>query len=470
MNKLLALATAALIAQPLAAQPLAAQELRPDQIAFRELYRELVETNTSLSVGSCTQAAQNLSARLKAAGYTDADITMFATAENPKEGGLVAILPGKDNNAKAILLLAHLDVVEAKREDWTRDPFKMIDEDGFYYGRGTVDDKSQAAIFTDTMIRYKTTGKAPKRTLKLALTCGEETTYAFNGAEWLAKNRPELIAAEFALNEGGGGRLTPDAKPQGLGIQVGEKTVQNFQVEATNPGGHSSVPRADNAITDLSMALVRINTHRFPTQFNDTTRAYFTTLAGIAPPPVAEAIKTLLADPANKAAADVITRDALMNSTTRTTCVSTLISAGHANNALPQRATANVNCRIFPGVTSESVMADLERIIDNPAVKVSMTAPIRPIAISPPLNPAVIGPIKTLAAKYFPGVPVTISMSTGGTDAPYLALANIPTYGIPGLFTESDGAGVHGLNERMRISSLMKGRDYINDLVHMLAD
>lgn len=465
MNKTIALATAVIVATPLAAQ-----ELRPDQLAFREIYRELVETNTALSVGGCTEAAQKMAVRLKTAGFADAEITMFATPEHPKEGGLVAILPGTDRSARPILLIAHLDVVEARREDWTRDPFKMIDEGGFYYGRGTVDDKSQVAIFTDTMIRYKTSGKRPKRTLKLALTCGEETTYAFNGAEWLAKNRPALIDAEFALNEGGGGRMSPDGKEQGLGIQVGEKTVQNFAVEATNPGGHSSVPRADNAITDLSIALVKINTHRFPAQFSDTTRAYFTSLATIAPPPVADAIRTLMADPMNTAANDIITRDPLMNSTSRTSCVTTLISAGHANNALPQRATANVNCRIFPGITSESVMADLERIIGNPAIKVSMTAPIRPIAISPPLNPAIINPIKTLAAKHFPGVPVTVTMSTGGTDAPYLALAKIPTYGIPGLFVEADGAGVHGLNERIRISSLMKGRDYIDELVHTLAD
>lgn len=467
MTRAMALAGAALLAASVPAQ---AQELRPDQTAFRELYRELVETNTALSVGGCTEAAEKMAVRLKAAGYADSDITMFATAENPKEGGLVLVLPGSDKAAKPILLIAHLDVVEAKREDWTRDPFKMVEEGGFYYGRGTVDDKSQAAIFIDTMIRYKQSGKTPRRTLKLALTCGEETTYAFNGAEWLVRNRPELIAAEFALNEGGGGRFTPEGKPQGLGIQVGEKTVQNFTIEATNPGGHSSLPRPDNAITDLSMAIVQINTHRFPAQFNDTTRAYFGTLAGIAPAPIASAIRTLMADPTDKAADDILSRDAKMHSTLRTTCVTTLIEAGHANNALAQRATANVNCRIFPGTKSESVMADLERIMGNPEIKISMATPIRPIAISPPLNPAVMDPIRTLAEKHFPGVPLTVTMSTGGTDAPYLALAGIPTYGIPGLFMEADGAGVHGLNERMRISSLMKGRDYIDELVHTLAD
>jgi acetylornithine deacetylase/succinyl-diaminopimelate desuccinylase-like protein len=459
-----------LLAASLLAGTAMAQGLRPDQIAFRELYRELVNTNTTLSSGSCTLAAEKMAARLKAAGMADAQITRFAVPEHPKDGGLVAVLPGRDARAKAILLLAHLDVVEARREDWTRDPFEMVEEDGYYLGRGTVDDKSQVAIFTDSIIRYLQSGKRPRRTLKLALTCGEETTHAFNGAEWLARNRPELIAAEYALNEGGGGRLNAEGKPQGLGVQVGEKTVQNFQLEVVNPGGHSSVPRTDNAVTDLGIAMVKVNTHRFPVQFSDTTRAYFTTLAGVAPAEIGTAIRALMANPADKAADDLLSRDPMVNSTLRTTCVTTLVNAGHANNALPQRATANVNCRIFPGISAENVKADLERVIGNEAVKVTITEPVRPIAVSPPLNEGVLGPIRRLAARHFPGVPVTTVMSTGGTDAPYLALAGIPTYGIPGLFMDPDGNGVHGLNERMRVASLMKGRDYIDDLIHALAD
>jgi len=454
---------AALIATPAAAQT-------PGETAFRALFKELVETNTTLSAGSCTLAAERLAARLRTAGFTDADITLFSTPENPKEGGLVAVLAGSNPGAKPILLLGHLDVVEARREDWTRDPFTLIEEDGFFYGRGTFDDKAQAAVFTDTMIRYKTAGKAPKRTLKLALTCGEETTNAFNGADWLAKNRPELIAAEFALNEGGGGRYDAAGNPQLLTVQVGEKTVQNYKLEAINRGGHASVPRPDNAITDLAGALVKVNTHEFPVEFNATTRTLFTTLKTRAPAPVAAAITALLANPGDAAANAVISQDPTLHSTLRTTCVATLVEAGHANNALAQRANANVNCRLFPGTDPQKTRADLVAAIGDPKVAVTLVPPIRPVAVAPPLNPAVIGPMQTLARKHFPGVPFSPTMSTGATDAIFLSPIGIPTYGAPGMFIDTDGNGIHGLNERIRVKSLMQGRDYLDALVHTLAD
>ncbi len=460
-----ALLLAAVLAVPATAEP-----LRPDQAAFRDLYKELVETDTTLSAGSCTLAAEKLAARLKTAGFKDADITLFATPDHPKEGGLVAILPGTDTAAKPILLLGHLDVVEARRADWTRDPFVLVEEGGYYYGRGTFDDKSQAAIWTDTLVRYKTAGKAPRRTLKLALTCGEETTNAFNGADWLAKNKPGLIAAEYAINEGGGGRYDSSGKPMGVGVQVGEKTVQNFQLLATNPGGHSSVPRPDNAITELARAMVAVNTHEFPVQFNDTTRSFFGLMAKASPPQVGGAITSLLANPSDAAANAIVSKDPSFHSTLRTTCVTTLVEAGHANNALAQRATANVNCRMFPGTDPEKTRADLVAAIANPKVAVTLTPPIRPVAVSPPLNPAVIGPMQALAAKHFPGVPFGVTMSTGATDAIFLSPIGIPTYGAPGLFIDPDGNGMHGLNERIRVASLLQGRDYLDDLVHTLAD
>jgi acetylornithine deacetylase/succinyl-diaminopimelate desuccinylase-like protein len=460
-----ALLLAAVLAAPVAAQPLPA-----DQTAFRDLYKELVETNTTLSAGSCTLAAERLGTRLQAAGYTAADITLFATPEHPKEGGIVAILHGSDRKAKAILLLGHLDVVEARREDWTRDPFKLIEENGFFYGRGTFDDKSQAAIWTDTLIRYKTAGKTPRRTVKLALTCGEETTNAFNGADWLARNKPDLIAAEYAINEGGGGRYDQAGKPMGQGVQVGEKTVQNFKLEATNPGGHSSVPRPDNAITDLARAMVAVNTHEFPVQFNDTTRAFFGLMAKASPPQLGTAITALLANPQDTAANAIVSQDPSFHSTLRTTCVTTLVDAGHANNALAQRATANVNCRMFPGTDPESVRATLSSVIGNPKMAITLTPPIRPVAVSPPLNPAVLGPMQALAKKHFPGVPFGVTMSTGATDAIFLSPIGIPTYGAPGLFIDPDGNGMHGLNERIRVKSLLQGRDYLDELVHTLAD
>ncbi len=460
-----ALLLAAVLAAPVAAQP-----LRADQTAFRDLYKELVETNTTLSAGSCTLAAERLGTRLQAAGYTAADITLFATPEHPKEGGIVAILHGSDRKAKAILLLGHLDVVEARREDWTRDPFKLIEENGFFYGRGTFDDKSQAAIWTDTLIRYKTAGKTPRRTVKLALTCGEETTNAFNGADWLARNKPDLIAAEYAINEGGGGRYDQAGKPMGQGVQVGEKTVQNFKLEATNPGGHSSVPRPDNAITDLARAMVAVNTHEFPVQFNDTTRAFFGLMAKASPPQLGAAITALLANPQDTAANAIVSQDPSFHSTLRTTCVTTLVEAGHANNALAQRATANVNCRMFPGTDPESVRATLSSVVGNPKMAITLTPPIRPVAVSPPLNPAVLGPMQALAKQHFPGVPFGVTMSTGATDAIFLSPIGIPTYGAPGLFIDPDGNGMHGLNERIRIKSLLQGRDYLDELVHTLAD
>ena len=456
---------AALALSPLAA---AAQELTPDRQAFFGLYRELVETNTSLSVGSCTQAAAQIAARLKAAGYADADITLFSVPDHPREGGIVAVLPGSDKRVKPMLLLGHLDVVEAKRADWVRDPFTLVDEGEYYYARGSVDDKAMAAIWADAMVRFKTGGYRPKRTIKLALTCGEETTFAFNGAEWLAKNKPELIAAEFALNEGGGGRLDEQGHRQLLAVQVGEKASQNYTFEATNPGGHSSQPTPENAIYQLADALEAVRGYEFPVKFTDTTRAFFAASVAAVPAPVGDAIKRLLADPTDKEADALISRDKAMHSTLRTTCVATLLSAGHAENALPQRATANVNCRIFPGETVDETLATLQRLA-GPKIKVTANQPVRPTAIPPSLDPKILGPMRAVAAKHFPGLSLLPLMSTGATDGIFLEAIGIPVYGAPGTFLDSDFNGVHGLNERIRKASLYDARDYLYDLVKAYA-
>ncbi|MFM7027985.1 MAG: M20/M25/M40 family metallo-hydrolase [Chakrabartia sp.] len=447
-----------------------AQTLRPDQEAFRGLYKELVETNTTQSAGSCTLAAERMAARLKSAGFADKDITLFADPSHPKDGGLVAVLKGSSRSAKPMLLLAHIDVVEAKREDWVRDPFTLIEEGGYFYARGSADDKAQAAIWTDTLIRLKQQGTRTKRTIKLALTCGEETVGAFNGAEWLATNKPDLIAAEFALNEGGGGRVDKDGKRALLAMQVGEKTVQNYRLETTNPGGHSSVPRPDNAIYSLAAAVSKVAAYEFPIQFTDTTRTFFARTALASGGDMGKAITALLANPDDKAADAIVSKDPTFHSTLRTTCVATMLEAGHAMNALPQRARAVVNCRIFPGVSPDVVLADLARVVADPSVSITKIPPVRPMAVPPPLDAKIVGPAEKLAAKHFPGVPMVPTMSTGGTDAPYLALANIPTYGVPGIFYEGDGGGVHGLNERIRAQSLYDGRDYLFDLVKTYAN
>jgi acetylornithine deacetylase/succinyl-diaminopimelate desuccinylase-like protein len=441
---------------------------------FRALYKELIETNTSLSAGSCTLAAERMAARLKAAGFADSQITMFAVPEHPKEGGLVAILPGTDKKAKPILLLAHLDVVEAKRADWTRDPFTLIEENGYFYGRGTVDDKAQAAIWTDTMVRFAREKYKPKRTVKLALTCGEETSGAFNGAEWLSKNKRDLIDAGFALNEGGGGRTTgkpisQGGKLEGQSIQVGEKAYQDFTLTVTNPGGHSSTPVRDNAIYVLGDALARIRDFEFPVQVSDTTRAFFTTTGKLRGDAVGQAMVALAANPADSKAEAILNRDRTFHSMLRTTCVATMVDAGHALNALPQRATANVNCRMFPGRTSEETRDALVKAIDNPKVTVDLRVKDKPIAIPPALDPAIVGPAQKLAAQYFPGTPFVPTMLTGATDGVYLEAVGIPTYGAPGVWLDPDGNGLHGLNERVEVRSLLTGRAYLYDLVKAYA-
>jgi len=448
--------------------PAASAQERPDQKAFFDIYKELVETNTTLSAGSCTQAAAQIGARLKAAGYADADLTYFAVPDHPKEGGLVTVLKGSNARIKPMLLLAHLDVVEAKREDWTRDPFKLVEEGGYYYARGSTDDKGQAAIWADAMIRFKTGNYYPKRTIKLALTCGEETTFAFNGAEWLAKNKPELIAAEFALNEGGGGLLTEQGERKTLFLQVGEKAAQNFKLVATNPGGHSSQPTPDNAIYQLSDALKAVQGYEFPIRFTDTTRAFFAGNAAAQPGPMGDAIKRLLANPADTEANAVVSSNKTFHSVLRTTCVATLVDAGHAENALPQRATANVNCRIFPGETVDATLAKLKELA-GPKVTVTANQPIRPTAVPPTLDPKILGPAKAVAAKHFPGTPILPMMSTGATDGVFLEAVGIPVYGVPGMFIGADINGAHGLNERMNVKSLYDGRDYLFDLVKAYA-
>ena len=467
MNRILfaAIALAALAASAAPPRDTPAGEQR-----FRALYKELVETNTTLSAGSCTLAAERMAARLKGAGFPDGDLHPFAAPGHPKEGGLVAVYPGSDPKLKAILLLAHIDVVEAKREDWTRDPFTLVEENGSFYARGASDDKAEAAIWVDLLIRYRAEGYRPRRTLKLALTCGEETAGAFNGAEWLTKNRRDLIDAAFAINEGGSGELDAGGQRISLDIEAGEKFPQNYRMEVTNPGGHSSRPVKDNAIYHLAAALTRVGAYEFPAQFTDGSRAYFTGMAKIqaarGEKEVAAAMNGFLRDPADaRAIALVSAKDPSWNATLRTTCVATILEAGHATNALPQRARANVNCRIFPGVTAAAVRAKLEELVADPAVKVTTLETRGPTAAAPPLTPAIMGPIEKLAAEFWPGVPVLPILQAGATDGEFTNAVGIPTYGIEPVFVGPDLGHIHGLNEYVGVQSLLEGREFAYLLV-----
>ncbi len=442
---------------------------RPDQLAFREIYRELVETNTTLSAGSCTAAAEKMAARLRAAGYPDKDLHLFAVPEHPKEGGLVAVLPGADPKARPMLLLAHIDVVEARREDWERDPFTLFEEGGYFYARGALDDKSMAATWVDTLIRLRGERTKPRRTIKMALTCGEETSGAFNGAQYLANERRDLIDAAFALNEGAWGLLDASGKRVMMGVQAGEKTSQDFQLEVQNPGGHSSRPVKNNAIYHLAGALTRIEHYDFPIQLNDTTRTYFSRMASIVGGATGAAMTKVVANPTDAAAGAVVAEDPSWNGMLRTTCVATMLDAGHATNALPQRARANVNCRIYPGESIDSVRQTLERVVADPEVKVTTKGKRGPESVVPPLTREIMAPIEKVSARFYPGVPVMPILQPGATDGQFLGAAGIPTYGVNGLFLDPDLGGIHGLNERVRVQSLYDGRDFLYELVKVYA-
>jgi acetylornithine deacetylase/succinyl-diaminopimelate desuccinylase-like protein len=440
------------------------------ETAFRGLYKELVEINTTASVGSCTAAAQAMGARLKAAGFADGDVQVLAPAEFPKFGALVATLRGKDPKAAAILLMAHIDVVEAKREDWVRDPFKLVEEEGYFYARGASDDKAMAAIFTDSLVRYKAEGFKPRRDIKLALTCGEEGG-PFNSVPWLLKEHPETLKAAFALNEGDDSRLDDKGQPKLLSIQAGEKVYMDYNLEVTNPGGHSSRPIKDNAIYHLAAGLSRLGAHDFPIALNDATKAYYQQNARLEPDAeTAAAMRAMVKDPSDAAAAAILARDPARNGMMRTTCVATMVEAGHAPNALPQRAKANVNCRILPGNDPKAIRDQLQSIVADPAIKITLAAEPDPVSPPPPLTPQVMGPATQVANQIWPGIPFIPVMSTGATDGRFTNAAGTVTYGLSGLMAGPDGDNIHGLNERIQVQALMNGRRFLYEVVKIYAD
>jgi acetylornithine deacetylase/succinyl-diaminopimelate desuccinylase-like protein len=326
-----------------------------------------------------------------------------------------------------------------------------------------------AAVWTDALIRFKKEGFRPKRTIRMALTCGEETTGVFNGADWLTSNRKDLMDAEFVLNEGGGGLTDGKGRIVSQNLQVGEKTYQDFVLTTTNPGGHSSIPVRDNALYQMAAALLKVRDLEFPLMMSETTRTFFERAGPMRGGELGAAMVALAKNPEDKAAEAIVNTDRAYHSTLRTTCVATMQDGGHAENALPQSVTANVNCRIFPGVPASEVQAALAEAIDDPGVKIMPKRTGYPVAVPPPLDPRIVGPVEKLSAKYFPGVPVLPTMSTGATDAIYFGASKVPVYGVPGIWLDPDYNGIHGLDERIEIKSLMTGRDYLIDLVKALA-
>lgn len=451
-------------------QGAAAVPLRADQAAFRDIYRELVETDTSAPAGSCTLAAERMLARLKGAGFGASQAEVFVPEGRPKEGGLIARIDGSDPRAKAMLLVDHIDVVAARREDWPRDPFRLVEENGYFIGRGVIDDKALSAIWVDSLIRMKKESYRPRRTIKVTLTCGEESGEAVNGVDWLLQHRRDAVEAGFALNEGGYGITDANGKPVALYLAVGEKHAQSFTIEARNPGGHSSRPRSDNAIYDLADALTAIRRFSFPIRLNATNRGYFNRMAPIVGGDMGQAMAALGKGSTDGAVVAKVTSDVTYNAMLRTTCVATMVEAGHAINALPQRAKATIQCRLFPGEKVEGVEAQLRKAIGNPAIALSRDGGKgEAVAVPPPLDPAIVGPAEEVARKQFPGIPVVPNLLTAGTDGRYLSAAGIPTYGVPGIFLDPDGNGAHGVNERIRMKSVYEGRDYLYALIKRYA-
>lgn len=449
----------------LSSSPVAAQDRNrsPErwQRLARDLLAELVAINTTDSQGDNTAAAEAMRRRLLAAGFPEEDVVVVEPA--PRKGNLVARLRGRGTGEKPILLLAHIDVVEADPADWTLPPFELIERDGTFYGRGTADDKDEAAIYIANLIRMKQEGYVPDRDIIVALTADEEGGPA-NGVRWLVENRRELIDAAFALNEGGGG-LVEDGRRVANTVQAAEKKYLDFTLEVTNPGGHSSRPREDNAINELALALTRIAAHRFPVRLNEVTRAYLERSAGLAEPPQADAIRRLLADEADTVAIRVLSADERLNSMLRTTCVATMLSGGHAPNALPQRARANVNCRLLPDEDPAEVQRTLERVAAVPTLRIT---PVDVAKNSPPspLTAEVLGAIERVTAELWPGVPVVPTMSTGATDGLYLRNVGIPVYGVSGLFYGETYA--HGMNERIPVAAFYEGQEFLYRLVKLL--
>jgi acetylornithine deacetylase/succinyl-diaminopimelate desuccinylase-like protein len=435
-----------------------------EQKRFHAIYKELVETNTSHSVGDNTLAARRMAKHLKDAGFADAQLQIFEPF--PKKGNLVARFKG-DGSRKPLLLLAHLDVVEALRSDWKTDPFVLQEADGYFTARGSIDDKAMAAAFVSILGQLKREGFRPKRDIILALTADEERgDVPSNGVYWLVNNKRELLEAELGLNEGGGGELK-DGRPSILRMQVAEKMYTTYQLMVRNPGGHSSLPTQENAIYALSEALGRVGGHKFPVKLSEGTRSYFEKSAKVSSGQLADDMRAVASGEADDKAIERLSASPFYNAQLRTTCVATRVQAGHADNALPQSASATVNCRILPHDDAKAVDAEVHRLAGS---KVEVKQTNAPLASPPsPLRPDVVKLVEALTNEMWPGVTVIPSMSTGATDSRFMRNLGMPVYGVSGLFTDPADYRIHGLDERITQKALYEGREFMYQLVKRLA-
>ncbi len=442
-----------------------AQTLAPQQRLAREIFQELVDINTTDSAGSTTLAAEAMARRLRDAGFPAEDIHVLGP--EPRKGNLVARRRGSGAR-RPLLLLAHLDVVEARREDWSFDPFKFLERDGYFNGRGTSDDKAMAAIFVANLIRYKQEKFVPDRDIILALTADEELgDVPTNGVDWLLKNHRSLLDAELALNEGGGVSLR-DGKPVVSRLQVSEKISVMYRLEVKNPGGHSAVPDRENAISLLAEGLARLAKHEFPVKLTEATRAFFEKMAGLESGQDAEDMRAVVRNPADLAASSRLSTRPTYNAQLRTTCVATRFDAGIAKNALPPLARATVNCRVLPGESVPEVQQTLIRVLANEKIVVDQ---MEDYTLSPPspLRSDVVQAIERLSAEFWPGAQLIPTMSTGATDSHFLRNAGIAAYGHSGLASEPGDNRAHGKDERLAVKSFFDGLEYQYRLVKALS-
>jgi acetylornithine deacetylase/succinyl-diaminopimelate desuccinylase-like protein len=455
------------IASAASAASVRAETLNPQQQLAFDIFKELIEIDTTTATGDTGQAAEAMAARLRAAGFAEADVHAFSPA--PRKGNLVARLRGSGAR-RPILLVAHLDVVPANREDWSVDPFKLIEQDGYYYARGSTDDKYMAAAFVANLIRYKQEGYKPDRDIILALETDEEILDRDAlGIQWLLKNHRDLIDAEFALNEGGGVGLK-NGKATRNNVQTTEKVSLTYQLTVKNRGGHSSIPVRDNAIYRLAEGLVRLSNFSFPQKFNETTRAYFERIAQFENEQTAADIRAVLSGKPDPTAMSFVRLAANpgYNAQLRTTCVATMLEGGHAVNALPQLAGAKVNCRIMPGEPVDEVKATLERVLADDQIVVTQID--QPVLSAPSaLHEEIMGSIEKLSQEFWPGAVVLPVMSAGATDGSYLRNAGIPTYGHSGLAGDLSDLRAHGKDERVLVKSFYEGDEYLYRLVKMLS-
>jgi acetylornithine deacetylase/succinyl-diaminopimelate desuccinylase-like protein len=464
-----AILCATCIAVPVAAQTQSAiynGTLTPNQQLAHDIYKELIEINSGMKTGNVTLAAQAMAKRFRDAGMPDSDV--FVGGPVPEKYNVVARIHGRGSRRKPVLLLAHLDVVEALKSDWSADldPFVFTERDGYYYGRGTADDKAMASIFVANAIRMVRERFVPDRDIIIALTADEEGG-GNNGVDWLLRNHPQLVDAAFVINEGGGGTLR-NGKPLFNGVQATEKVTTNITLRATNRGGHSSVPRPDNAITALADALSKVGRYQFPVRFNEVTRGFFTKTADLETPALGAAMRALVANPRDASALATVAADPRYNAMLRTTCVATMLTGGHATNALPQLAEATVNCRMFPSDTAEVVRSSLEHLINDTTVQVLARGGARPPAPSP-LLPELFDAVTGVTHELWGNVPVIPVMSTGATDSRFFRALGVPAFGVSGLFSDPTvDARAHGRDERMRMQSYYEGQEFLWRLTRAL--